>query len=672
MSLNVTVGASMATAVAESKTTSLMRRVSQKAADKLRRRTSSTSHDHEERSGPVLMRNRSGSQSGDGNRLGIQHHDDDDEVAVDDQLDGPQGEGLDTATADRNRSVTGPSQAPSDGIVVPEELQKGTAMTRVTRKKKTLRTFKLDVASARVSWNPTKQSSRFYIDDMKEVRTGANARNYREELQVSSDEEDRWITIIYMDHEQNGKLKLLHVIAPTADLFNLWMSTLEAINRYRTEMMAGLAMQGEKFVDAHWRNYMANLQASSPQPVKVDRLSFEDVERLCRGIHVNCSRRLLKEKFRRADQDGSGYLNFQEFEKFVKLLKEREEVKTIWEEIVANPQVGMFRNEFHAFLKDVQKVDVHADSAQVDKVFRKFCRQSLKMEQTASASPARVEEGEMRMNREAFTSFLLSSSYNPPLLGPTANQTLDRPLNEYYCSSSHNTYLMGRQVAGESSVEGYIRVLQRGCRCVEIDCWDGDDGRPVVTHGRTGTTACLFSDVISAIGKYAFIASPYPVILSLEVHCSLEQQAKMAGILIELLGDKLVLEPFMTNSMVLPSPQELKHRILIKVKGSERKESSLLKNDLDTMDKRANGHSSPPPKGSGFLRSNTSSSTSSTASETDEHSGSGENKKAKKPATKIARELGALGVYCRGQKFRNFALPGEVHRLYDRKSWANS
>ncbi|KAF8545362.1 PLC-like phosphodiesterase [Trichophaea hybrida] len=617
---------------------SLMRRVSQKAANKLRRRTSSASYDPEERPGPVFVRHRSGSATGEG-RLGIQRHDsfdDDDESAVIiDQVDGPSDPNA--VSSDKIKTVPLPGHRqidPSVGVIVPEQLQIGTAMTRITRKKKVKRIFKLDVNKARVSWDPTKQTSRFYVDDMKDIRTGANARNYREELQVSSAEEDRWITIIYIDSE-GGKLKLLHVIAPSAELFKVWTSTLEAIHRYRTEMMAGLAMQGEKFVEAHWKRYMANLQASTSQPAKADRVSFEDVERLCRSIHVNCSRKFLKEKFKRADRDNSGYLNFQEFERFVKLLKERDEIKEMWEEYVVNPGVGMYRNEFRAFLREVQMVDVDTDSAQVDKVFRKFCRQSSKMNQTESVSRSHIDDiNEMRMNREAFAAFLLSSSYNPPLLAATTAQCLDHPLNEYYCSSSHNTYLMGRQVRGESSVEAYIKVLQRGCRCVEIDCWDGDDGRPVVTHGHTGTSQCLFSDVISAIGKYAFISSPYPVILSLEVHCSLEQQVKMAEHLVNILGDSLVCESLMSNSFTLPSPQELKHRILVKVKGSRQQE---YKN--------------------GFLRSNTSSSSNATSESDDFGSVAGEKKKPPKVATKIAHELGKLGVYCRGEKFRNFALP---------------
>ena len=116
-------------------------------------------------------------------------------------------------------------------------------------------------------------------------------------------------------------------------------------------------------------------------------------------------------------------------------------------------------------------------------------------------------------------------------------------MNEYYISSSHNTYLLGRQVAGESSVEGYISALLRGCRCVEIDIWDGDDDQPMVSHGHTFTSSISFLEVIKTINKYAFEAVQTPLWISLEVRCRLATQAKMAKMLKDIFKDKLVREP---------------------------------------------------------------------------------------------------------------------------------
>ncbi|KAL7921974.1 putative phospholipase C [Trichoderma austrokoningii] len=77
------------------------------------------------------------------------------------------------------------------------------------------------------------------------------------------------------------------------------------------------------------------------------------------------------------------------------------------------------------------------------------------------------------LDLNAFLAYMTSSKSDAIL--PIKNEDFSWPLASYYISSSHNTYLTGNQLSSDSTTGAYTNVLLRGCRCVEIDVWDGDE-----------------------------------------------------------------------------------------------------------------------------------------------------------------------------------------------------
>ncbi|XP_041352770.1 1-phosphatidylinositol 4,5-bisphosphate phosphodiesterase beta-4-like isoform X1 [Gigantopelta aegis] len=195
------------------------------------------------------------------------------------------------------------------------------------------------------------------------------------------------------------------------------------------------------------------------------------------------------------------------------------------------------------------------------------------------------------MSLDGFCRYLMSDENAPVFLDRLdIYMDMDQPLAHYFINSSHNTYLVGRQFGGRSAVEMYRQVLLAGCRCVELDCWDGrnEDQEPIITHGKAMCTDILFKDVIVAIKDTAFVTSECPVILSFENHCSKLQQYKMAKYCEDILGDLLLKRPLdnvpLEPNIPLPSPNMLKKKILIK---NKRLKPEVEKRQLELFQKGA-------------------------------------------------------------------------------------
>ncbi|KAF4107453.1 hypothetical protein G5714_011817 [Onychostoma macrolepis] len=313
------------------------------------------------------------------------------------------------------------------------------------------------------------------------------------------------------------------------------------------------------YLDEHkscirWRPSRKHERAKKADKNGDGNLNIGEVLQLLHKLNVNLPKQKVREMFQEADTDeNQGSLAFEEFCTFYKLISTRRDLYLLMI-TYSNHKEHMDLNDLQRFLENEQKmVNVTKD----------FCKMIINQFEPCSENQTR-----MVLGIDGFTNYMRSPAgdvFNPEHY--QVNQDMTQPLTNYYIASSHNTYLTGDQLLSQSRVDMYAYVLQAGCRCVEVDCWDGPDGEPIVHHGYTLTSKILFKDVVETINKYAFAKTQYPVILSIENHCTVPQQKKMAQHLMEVLQDKLDLSNInMNESRRLPSPELLKGKVLVKGK----------------------------------------------------------------------------------------------------------
>ncbi|XP_072418315.1 1-phosphatidylinositol 4,5-bisphosphate phosphodiesterase zeta-1-like [Chiloscyllium punctatum] len=146
-------------------------------------------------------------------------------------------------------------------------------------------------------------------------------------------------------------------------------------------------------------------------------------------------------------------------------------------------------------------------------------------------------------------------------------QCMDLPMVNYFIASSQDTCFVSNQLIEQSAINGYISALKKGCRCLELVCWDGPDNEPRLYHSFALTSNILVKEVLEVINIHAFETSEYPLILLLEMNCNPVQQRIIANYLVNILEDKLIsMNHVGDDPTQLTSPEELKYKILIRCK----------------------------------------------------------------------------------------------------------
>ncbi|XP_062275426.1 1-phosphatidylinositol 4,5-bisphosphate phosphodiesterase eta-1 [Scomber scombrus] len=423
-------------------------------------------------------------------------------------------------------------------------MQSGTQMVKLKAGSKGLvRLFYLDEHCSCIRWKPSRKSekAKITIDSLYKVTEGSQSNIFHRHAEGSFDPACCF-TVYHGNHMES-----LDLVTTNAEEARTWITGL----RY---LMAGIS--DEDSLAKRQRTHDQWMKQTFEEADKNGDgfLNIDEIYQLLHKLNVNLPRRKVKQMFQEADTDNQqGTLTYEEFSVFYRMMSLRRDLFLLMM-AYSDRKDHLTAEELANFLHNEQKM-VNVTPEYIAEVIGKF---------------ELCDENKQRrvMGIEGFTSFMRSPTcdiFNP--LHHEVNQDMEQPLCNYFVASSHNTYLTGDQLLSHSKTDMYAWVLQSGCRCVEVDCWDGPDGEPMVQHGYTLTSKITFKSVLETINKYAFINNQYPVILSIENHCTIQQQKKIAQYLREIFADKLdVGDALNRDSKTLPSPNSLLGKILIKGK----------------------------------------------------------------------------------------------------------
>ncbi|XP_051805399.1 1-phosphatidylinositol 4,5-bisphosphate phosphodiesterase eta-2a [Acanthochromis polyacanthus] len=423
-------------------------------------------------------------------------------------------------------------------------MQMGTQMVKLRGGSKGLvRFFYLDEHKSCIRWRPSRKNekAKISIDSIREVCEGKQSEIFQRYAEGSFDP-NCCFSLYYGEHMES-----LDLVSGTGEDARTWITGLKYL-------MAGISDEDSLAKRQRTRDQWLKQTFTEADKNGDGSLSISEVLQLLHKLNVNLPRQKVKQMFKEADtDDNQGTLGFEEFCSFYKMMSTRRDLYLLML-TYSNHKDHLDTDDLANFLQTEQKMT---------KVTKDHCLEIIN-----KFEPCSENQKQAVLGIDGFTNYMRSPAgdiFNPEHYN--VNQDMNQPLCNYFIASSHNTYLMGDQLMSQSRVDMYAWVLQAGCRCVEVDCWDGQDGEPIVHHGYTLTSKILFKDVIETINKYAFGKNDFPVILSIENHCSVPQQKKMAQYLIEILGDKLDVSSIKADeSGRLPSPEALRGKILVKGK----------------------------------------------------------------------------------------------------------
>jgi phosphatidylinositol phospholipase C gamma-1 len=383
------------------------------------------------------------------------------------------------------------------------------------------------------------------IGDIHEIRVGNVALRSKEF--ATSSEIDQAVfmndTAICIMHGTAHRLKQFVFTVDSEDEWTTWTEGLKQFTRSHASSHYTSDKVKERWLMKSWEQLT---------PSGVAHITLRELKTFLTKSEIKLSSKETKDHFMSVDTYKEGKINFAQFVELYHELCEDMALLQQFDKYSTDPARAFFSH------KDVVAF------------YKKEMSQTVTEEWAANITRRYGRTGKLKV--PDLIDYLISNENEAwyPERKTRVYEDMTRPLTHYFMASSHNTYLMGDQFRSESSVEAYVRALRDGCRCVEIDSWDGPTGDPIVYHGHTLTSRIKFRDVVTSITEHAFAASKYPVVLSLENHCSSLQQQIMADVFKKEFRDLLCygFEDFPESHErgEYPSPEDLCYRVILKHK----------------------------------------------------------------------------------------------------------
>ncbi|MGH0115766.1 UNVERIFIED_CONTAM: hypothetical protein FKN15_046951 [Acipenser sinensis] len=411
---------------------------------------------------------------------------------------------------------------------IKRDLEMGIVMT-VYRQKIERLTVQIIMETRQVAWTRTADKYEGVLDlsEIREVRPGRNSKDFERFKEKQNVEEEKCFTILY------GSQFVLNTLSLAADSFEdakKWLCGLEILKQEAL---------------------------TAPTPAIIESITMKETKALLPLVNFKVpNARFLKERF--ADIGArKDVLNFEQFYKFYNNVMFENQKEESW----AN-DLNMVRELMTTFIDDLMR-----------------------------------KTNDPEFNVGEFLNYLFSkeNSIWDEKYSEICFQDMNNPLSHYWINSSHNTntdkpdssavllydfqrFLIHQQKESWANDLNMVRELMT----TFIDDLMRKTNDPEFNVGEflnylfskensiwdEKYSEICFQDMNNPLSHYWINSShnTFPLILSIEEHCCVEQQRHISRKFKEVFGEQLLTEPIEAFADHLPSPTQLKRKIIIKHK----------------------------------------------------------------------------------------------------------